>query len=714
MPPPLLVTSALPYANGPLHIGHLAGAYLPADLYVRYQRLRGRDVVHVCGSDEHGAAITIRAYTERVPPREIVDRYHKELKEGFERFGIAFDIYGRTTSDVHRETSQDMFRAIDRAGGFVRKTTAQLYDPEAELFLADRYVRGTCPVCGYAEAYGDQCENCGSSLSPAELIEPESTLSGATPETRETTHWYLPLDAQQPALEAWIGEHDDWKPNVLGQVRSWFQAGLAPRAMTRDLDWGVPVPADVDGEADGKVFYVWFDAPIGYVSITREWAAAQGEPEAWRRYWQAHDGPDGAPVEPELVHFIGKDNIVFHCLIFPAILMAQNAAQPQLPRFVLPARVPANEFLTLEGRKLSTSRGWAVWAAEALDAFPADTLRYGLAASLPETKDADFSWSEFQAHVNGELADVLGNFAHRALTFAGRFFDGVVPELADPSEADRAALDAMAEATRAVGEAYERFRFREAVHTAVGLARTGNKYVNDQEPWKTRKTDPQAAANTIHVALQICASLSILLDPVVPDTCRRLRAMLRLDGVRDSAAKDSDGGLGWDDASRPLLPGGHALGTPEVLVAKVEDEAVEAQRSLLESRAASAEATPESAAAEDAGAPYAPMGETIAFDQFAPLDLRLGTVVAAEPHPKADRLVRMDVDLGFETRQILSGIREHLAPDDMLGKTVVVVANLAPRTIRGLESQGMILFAENRDGALVPVVSDGEPGALVK
>ena len=714
MPPPLLVTSALPYANGPLHIGHLAGAYLPADLYVRYQRLRGRDVVHVCGSDEHGAAITIRAYTERVPPREIVDRYHKELKEGFERFGIAFDIYGRTTSDVHRETSQDMFRAIDRAGGFVRKTTAQLYDPEAELFLADRYVRGTCPVCGYAEAYGDQCENCGSSLSPAELIEPESTLSGATPETRETTHWYLPLDAQQPALEAWIGEHDDWKPNVLGQVRSWFQAGLAPRAMTRDLDWGVPVPADVDGEADGKVFYVWFDAPIGYVSITREWAAAQGEPEAWRRYWQAHDGPDGAPVEPELVHFIGKDNIVFHCLIFPAILMAQNAAQPQLPRFVLPARVPANEFLTLEGRKLSTSRGWAVWAAEALDAFPADTLRYGLAASLPETKDADFSWSEFQAHVNGELADVLGNFAHRALTFAGRFFDGVVPELADPSEADRAALDAMAEATRAVGEAYERFRFREAVHTAVGLARTGNKYVNDQEPWKTRKTDPQAAANTIHVALQICASLSILLDPVVPDTCRRLRAMLRLDGVRDSAAKDSDGGLGWDDASRPLLPGGHALGTPEVLVAKVEDEAVEAQRSLLESRAASAEAPPESAAAGDAGAPYAPMGETIAFDQFAPLDLRLGTVVAAEPHPKADRLVRMDVDLGFETRQILSGIREHLAPDDMLGKTVVVVANLAPRTIRGLESQGMILFAENRDGALVPVVSDGEPGALVK
>lgn len=708
---PLLVTSALPYANGPLHLGHLAGAYLPADLFVRYQRLAGRDVVWVCGSDEHGAAIAIRARQEGTTPQAIVDRYHEELKAAFEGFGIAFDVYGRTTSAIHRETSQWMFRAVEAAGGFVRKTTTQLFDPEAGLFLADRFVKGTCPVCGYDGAYGDQCENCGSSLSPDDLIEPTSTLSGATPERRETTHWYLPLGAMQQALEAWIAGREDWKANVLGQVRSWLQDGLTDRAMTRDLDWGVPVPPEVDGDTEGKVLYVWFDAPIGYISVTREWAEAQGDADLWRRYWQVHE--DG--TEPELVHFIGKDNIVFHCLIFPAVLMAQNEAQPTLPRFVLPENVPANEFLNLEGQKLSTSRGWAVWAHEALEAFPADLLRYALAVGLPETKDADFSWSDFQNRVNGELADVLGNFANRALTFAARFTDGAVPPLEAPSEADRAMLDALAAAPAEIGEAYRGYRLREAVAKTIQVARLGNQYLQETEPWKTRTADPHSMQNTVHVALQVCAGLSILLDPIVPDTARRLREMLNLPAVRSSASASTGGGIGWDDAGRPLLDPGHRLGEPGILVRKVEDEEVEAQRALLRSRStAAADAAHEDHGPEVDDAPFAPLGDEITFDQFAPLDLRVGRIVAAEPHPNADKLLRFDVDLGFETRQILSGVREHFAPDDLLGKRVVVVANLAPRTIRGLESKGMILFAENRDGALVPVTSEGEPGAVVR
>ncbi len=722
---PLLVTSALPYANGPLHLGHLAGAYLPADMYVRYQRLRGRDVVYVCGSDEHGAAITLRARKEGTTPEAIVDRYHAELERALAGFGISFDRYGRTSSRVHRETSQDMFLAVEKAGGLRKKTSTQLFDPEAELFLADRYVTGTCPVCAYEAAYGDQCENCGSALSPDDLIEPRSTLTGATPERRETTHWYLPLGDMQPELQTWIDGKPDWKPNVLGQVRSWLQDGLQDRAMTRDLDWGVPVPpeaGEASGETDGKVLYVWFDAPIGYVSVTREWAEAQGDPDLWRRYWQVH--PDG--TEPELVHFIGKDNIVFHCLIFPAILMAQNAARPELPQFVLPANVPANEFLNLEGQKLSTSRGWAVWAEEALEAFPLDLLRYGLAVGLPESKDADFSWSEFQARVNGELADVVGNFVNRALTFAARFCDGEVPPLAEPSEKDRAMLDALPLATEKVGAAYEKVRLRDATQEAVGLARLGNQYLQESEPWKTRKTDEQAMRNTVHVALQVCASLSILLDPVVPEACARLREMLKLGAVRASGGSGEEGGgkgegapeavLGWEDAARPMLEAGHALGESGILFRKIEDEEIEAQRQLLADRSASAGAgagaSPE-ASGEDAE-PYAPLAETITFDQFTPLDMRVGTIIAAEPHPKADKLLRFDVDMGFETRQILSGVREHIAPEAMLGLSVVVVANLAPRTIRGLESQGMILFAEDRSGALIPVTTEGEPGALVK
>ena len=720
--PPLLVTSALPYANGPLHLGHLAGAYLPADLHVRYQRLTGRDVVYVCGSDEHGAAIYIRALKEGTTPQAIVDRYHAEIESAFERLGMSFDVYGRTTSPVHAETSRDLFRAIDAADGFVEKTQTQLYDEEAGLFLADRFVRGTCPVCGYAEAYGDQCENCGSTLSPDDLIEPTSALSGAVPVRRETTHWYLPLGDLQPGLEAWIDtKRGGWKPNVLGQVGSWLTDGLADRAMTRDLPWGVPVPGaeGPDGDPSGKVLYVWFDAPIGYLSFTKEWAAAQGDAERWRRYWQVH--PDG--TVPELVHCIGKDNIVFHALIFPAILQATNAAQPDLPPFVLPANVPANEFLNLEGQKLSTSRGWAVWADEALGDFSADVVRYALAVGLPETKDADFTWADFQNRVNGELADVLGNFANRALTFCARFTDGAVPPLVDPSDTDRAMLDALAQAPGAVGAAYEAFRIRDAVAQTIALARAGNLYLQETEPWKTRNTDAQAMQNTVHVALQVCAGLSILLEPVVPDLAARLRGMLNLTGVRSSLPAPTDAGtagpasadeLGWADAGRPLLDAGHAIGEPAILVEKVEDEAVEAQRQRLADRAAASSTHPPAEAAGDADTPYAELASEIAFDDFTKLDLRVGRVVAAELHPKADRLLRLDVDLGFETRQVLSGLREWFAPEDVQGRSVVVVANLAPRTIRGLESHGMILMAEDRDGTLRFVESDGEPGATVR
>ena len=705
--PPLLVTSALPYANGPLHLGHLAGAYLPADLYVRYQRLTGRDVVYVCGSDEHGAAIYIRALKEDTTPEAIVDRYHAEIETAFERLGLSFDVYSRTTSDTHRETSQDLFRAIDAAGGFVQKTQTQLFDEEAGLFLADRFVRGTCPVCGYEEAYGDQCENCGSSLSPDDLIEPRSALSGAIPVRRETTHWYLPLGDRQRDLEAWLAtKKGSWKPNVLGQVGSWLTDGLADRAMTRDLPWGIPVP----GAEDGKVLYVWFDAPIGYLSFTKEWAAAQGDPDLWRRYWQVHE--DG--TTPDLIHFIGKDNIVFHALIFPAILQATNAAQPELPQFVLPANVPANEFLNLEGQKLSTSRGWAVWADEALDDFSADQLRYALAVGLPETKDADFTWADFQARVNGELADVLGNFVNRALTFTARFTDGVVPELVAPSDNDAAMLAALASAPADIAAAYDGFRIRDAVALTIGLARAGNQYLQETEPWKTRTTDAQAMRNTVHIALQVCAGLSILLEPVVPDLAARLRGMLALDGVRPSTPARGADGLGWQDAGRPLLPAGHAIGESAILVEKIEDEAVEAQRQRLADR--SAAAAPAAAAETDelAAEPYPPLADEIAFDDFAKLDLRVGTVVAAELHPKADRLLRLDIDLGFETRQVLSGLREWFAPDDVQGRSVVVVANLAPRTIRGLESHGMVLMAEDRNGTLRFVESGGEPGAVVR
>ncbi len=699
----ILVTAALPYANGPVHLGHLAGAYLPSDLYCRYQRLAGRDLVFVCGSDELGVAIMMRAQAQGVSAQDIVDRFHPMIEESFARFGMSFDYYGRTTSDVHRETSQDFFRRLASKGVFKLKTEQQLFDPEAGIFLADRFVRGSCPVCGYEDAYGDQCERCGTSLSPTELINPRSALTNAVPELRETTHWYLPLGDFQPTLEGWIGTHPEWKPNVLGQVKSWFNDGLKDRAITRDVPWGVPVPPDVAEaagvDAQGKVIYVWFDAPIGYVSATREWAARQGDPERWKAYWQ----DEGT----KLVHFIGKDNIVFHCLMFPAMLMAHGD-------YVVPANVPANEFLNIEGKKLSTSRGWAVWLHEYLEAFPPDLLRYALATMLPETKDADFSWTEFQTRVNSELADVLGNFVNRALTFAARNFDGQVPPLVEPSALDREVLERLAAFPATIGEAYETFRMREAVFETMSLARLGNKYFNDAEPWRTRKTDPQACANTIHVSLQICAALSVLMDPVLPHSAARLREMLRLDGVRSSMPGAEGGAIGWAEAARPLLGAGHVLGTPAILFEKVADEVIEAQLAKLHAAPQPAAETAAQTEPSADAAPYAPPREPIEYDDFAKLDLRVATVVSAEPVPKSDKLLRLQVDLGYEQRQVLAGVAKHLPADELVGRKVVMVANLKPRKLFGLESQGMLLMAEDRDGRLAPITTDGEDGAVVR
>lgn len=687
----ILVTAALPYANGPLHIGHLAGAYIPPDLYCRYQRLKGRDVVFICGSDEYGVAIVMRALAEGIAPEDIVNEYHPLIRDSFKTFGMSFDYYGRTTSPTHVETSQDFFRTLAEKDVFTLRTEEQLYDPEAGLFLADRFVRGTCPVCGYEDAYGDQCENCGSSLSPKELINPRSALTDATPELRETTHWYIPLGDFQPELEAWIDTHDDWKPNVLGQIKSWFADGLRDRAITRDVPWGVPVPQDV-GDAtgvnvDGKVIYVWFDAPIGYISATKEWAAEQGDPERWKTYWQDD--------ETRLLHFIGKDNIVFHTLMFPAMLKAHGD-------YVLPDNVPANEFLNIEGKKLSTSRNWAVWLHDYLEVFEPDLLRYALASTLPEAKDADFSWKDFQTRVNSELADVLGNFVHRAMTFAHRYFDGEVPPLVAPSALDRETLAQLSTFPEKIGEAYESFRFREAVFETMALARLGNKYFNDAEPWKTRKTDPQSCANTIHVSLQICASLSVLMEPVLPHTAVRLRRMLRLDDVRASVPGVQGGKVGWDDACAPLLQG--KLNNPEILFTKIEDDVIDAQIEKL--------GTDEPA--EEPALPYEPIGAEIEYDDFAKLDFRMGTVTVAEKVPKSKKLLRLEINLGFEQRQILAGAAQHFTPEEMVGRRVVIVANLKPRKMMGLESQGMVLMAEDRDGNLAPLTAEGENGAVVR
>lgn len=698
----ILVTAALPYANGPIHLGHLAGAYLPADVFCRYHRLKGHDVVFICGSDEHGAAIVKQALKEGVTPKDVVDRYHAMAEKDFAAFGMSFDHYGRTSSPVHHDTSRDFFRVLAEKDAFVIKTETQLYDPKVKMFLADRFVLGTCPHCKNPNAYGDQCEKCGATLSPAELIEPRSTLSDATPEPRETTHWFLPLGKLQPELEAWIATRQDWKPNVTGQIRSWFTTGLGDRAMTRDIPWGVPVPEDAAEAAgvdpEGKVLYVWFDAPIGYISATREWAAKVGDPERWATYWKRED--------TRLVHFIGKDNIVFHTISFPAMLMVHGG-------FVLPEDVPANEFLNLEGEKFSTSRGWAVWLGEALESFGADSLRYALLRILPETRDADFTWAELQARVNNELADNLGNLFSRTVQFATKYLDGVVPELVDPSEADRALLAALAEFPGRIGRAIDQHRQREAVQELMALGHLTNKYFNDQAPWATRKTDPARCGNTLHVSLQVCAALSILAEPFLPFTAAKMRAALGLQEVRSSApgggGSSGSGSVGWDEAGAPLLLAGRALRETEILVRKVEDAAVAAQRAKLAEAAAKAAA----AAAPSSGLPYTAVKDVISYDDFAKLDLRVGLIEVAERVLKSKKLIRCEVNLGFETRQVLAGVAEHLSPDDLLGKKVIVVANLAPRKMVGLESHGMLLMAENREGKLVPLNAESEPGATV-
>ncbi len=670
----ILVTAALPYANGPLHLGHLAGAYLTPDLYVRYKRLKGDDIVFICGSDEHGVPITIAAEKEGVQPQDIVDRYHEMNKKVFEDFGISFDYYGRTSSSVHHETSQEIFTTLYDKGFFKKKTEKQLYDPKKDMFLPDRYVKGTCPNCGFEEAYGDQCENCGTSLSPTELINPVSALSGEKPEVKETEHWYMPLGDIQPKLEAWLGTREGWKPNVMGQVKSWLTDGLADRAATRDLSWGVPVPLD---EATGKVLYVWFDAPIGYISATKEWAQEQGNPDQWKEYWQNQDC--------ELYHFIGKDNIVFHCIMFPIMLMEHGD-------YVLPKNVPANEFLNLEGKKLSTSRGWAVWLHEYLEDFKPDLLRYALGTTLPESKDSDFSWKDFQARVNNELAAVLGNFVFRALSFTAKFAESKVPELINPSQTDLDALAAINQQKEKIEAAYEAFKFKEAIQESLNLARIGNKYFTETEPWKTRKENQQACDNTLYVSIQLCAALSLLLEPVLPDSMKILRSQLSL--TND---------LGWNDISDHLIESGTFIEQGKVLFTKVEDEQIEAQIQRLVDRAA----------ANEPQSPYPALKVNINFDDFMKIDVRAGEIISSERIPKSDKLLKLHVDIGIEKRTIVSGIANHVDESALVGQKVCVVANLAPKKLMGVVSKGMILMAEDSEGNLKFVETEAENGSTI-
>ncbi len=674
MPKRILVTSALPYANGPIHLGHLAGAYLPADLYTRFQRLNGQDIIHICGSDEHGVPITIAAEKEGVTPQEIVDRYHFANKEVFERFGIAFDYYGRTSSETHKKTSQDIFLKLYEQGIFTKRKQEQLYDEEANMFLPDRYVKGTCPSCSHPEAYGDQCEKCGSSLSPTDLIDPVSAITGNKPVIKETEHWFIPLGDFQPWLETWIESRDNWKANVIGQCKSWLDAGLGDRAVTRDLSWGVPVPLP---DNDGKVLYVWFDAPIGYISATKEWAEQRGNSDEWKTWWQDED--------TSLIHFIGKDNIVFHCIMFPATLKQHGD-------FVLPENVPANEFLNLEGRKLSTSKGWAVWLHEYLDDFDPDLLRYALGTILPETKDSDFSWKDFQSRVNSELADILGNFVFRTTSFTHRFFDGIVPELANPTDTDMAALQKITVQKQKIEEAYKSFKFREAIHESMHLARIGNRYFTETEPWKTRKENPEACGNTLYVCLQICAALSVMFQPVLPGKMSILRKQLGLPGQ-----------TGWVNVNDHLVAAGQLIAEGEILFEKIEDDAVEIQVEKLKQKEA----------ALSGSKTFEPLKDLCDFGNFASLDLRAGKILAAKKIKKSKKLLHITVDLGFEKRTILSGIAESFSPEDIIGQNVCVVANLAPKKMMGVESNGMILMAEDEDGSFKFVETTAEPGSPI-
>ena len=672
-----LVTTALPYANGPVHIGHLAGVYVPADIYTRFLRLRGEDVVMIGGSDEHGVPITIKAKKEGVTPQDIVDRYHKIIKDSFEGLGISFDIYSRTTSSIHEATASEFFRRLYDNGQFVEKTSMQLFDEKANQFLADRYVTGECPHCHNLNAYGDQCEACGSSLNATDLINPKSAITGNTPVLKETKHWYLPLDRWEGALSRWILEgHKEWKTNVYGQCKSWIDLGLQPRAVSRDLDWGVPVP--VEG-ADGKVLYVWFDAPIGYISNTKELL-----PDSWEKYWKN--------PETRIINFIGKDNIVFHCIIFPAMLMAYGDG------FQLPDNVPAMEFLNLEGDKISTSRNWAIWLHEYLQDFPGkqDVLRYVLTANAPETKDNDFTWRDFQNRNNSELVAIFGNFVNRAVVLTHKYFDGTVPAAGTLEEADKAALAEIADTCGRLTENLENFRFREALKEAMNIARTGNRYLQETEPWKVAKTDMARTATILNTALQICANLAIAFEPFLPFTAEKLSRMLGLTGLK------------WADLGRAgLIAAGSTIGQPELLFEKIEDDTIQAQLDRL------ARIKEENKLNSWKPAPQLP---DVAFDDFLKTDIRVGTVKECKRVPKADKLLQFLIDDGMGDRTIVSGIAKYYKPEDLVGKQVCFVANFAPRKLKGVESQGMILSAENPDGSLTVIGPTGavQPGAQVK
>ncbi len=657
-----LITSALPYANGPVHIGHLAGVYVPADIYVRYLRLKKRDVLFIGGSDEHGVPITIKARQEGVKPQDIVDKYHTIIKKSFEDFGISFDIYSRTTSKVHYETASGFFKKLYDNGQFIEKTTEQFYDEEVKQFLADRYITGTCPHCSNENAYGDQCEKCGTSLNATDLINPKSTLSGSVPAMRSTKHWFLPLDEYEPFLRKWIlEENTNWKTNVYGQCKSWLDQGLQPRAVSRDLDWGIPVP--VEG-ADGKVLYVWFDAPIGYISATKELTPH------WEKYWK--------DKESKLVHFIGKDNIVFHCIIFPAMLKAEGT-------YILPDNVPANEFLNLEGDKISTSRNWAVWLHEYLEEFKGkeDVLRYVLCANAPETKDNDFTWKDFQTRNNSELVAIFGNFVNRALVLTQKYFEGKVPAVTELQDYDRSALSEISIIKTNVEEALENFRFREALKEAMSLARLGNKYLADTEPWKIFKDQPDRVATILNVSLQISANLAILMEPFLPFTCVKLKGMLNL-GTTD-----------WEQiGSTPILSDGHVLNQPELLFEKIEDAVIEAQLNKLQEQKKLNEAK---------NAKVEPQKPNVSYDEFSKMDIRVGTILEAVKVPKTAKLMQLKVDTGIDVRTIVSGIAEYFSAEELIGKQVTVLVNLEPRAIKGIQSQGMILLAEDKLGKLILV-----------
>ena len=672
------ITAALPYTNGPIHIGHLAGVYVPADIYSRFLRLKGNDVAYICGSDEHGVAIPMRAKKEGVTPTEIIDKYHAIIKQSFEDFGISFDNYSRTSNKIHHETASEFFKKMYSDGEFIEEVSEQLYDAEADQFLADRFVIGTCPKCGNEESYGDQCEKCGTSHNATDLISPKSAITGNAPVLKQTKHWFLPLDKHEPFLREWIleGHKNDWKSNVLGQVKSWIDDGLRPRAVTRDLDWGIPVP--VEG-AEGKVLYVWFDAPIGYISSTKEWAAREGK--NWEDYWKNED--------TKLVHFIGKDNIVFHCIIFPSMLKAHGD-------YILPENVPANEFLNLEGNKLSTSKNWAVWLHEYLEEFPGqqDVLRYTLTANAPENKDNDFTWKDFQAKNNNELVAVFGNFINRVAVLTNKYYDGVVPAPNEFTELDEDVLEQLQQFPDIIEKSIQRYRFREASQEFMNVARLGNKYLADEEPWKLVKTDEERVKTIMYVALQIATALSVLSEPFLPFTSEKLKGILK-----------TDPNLGWNDITEKdtLLPEGHKIqeGKPELLFSKIEDKTIEAQLEKLEATKKANEA---------ANKAVEPQKDTIEFDDFTKMDIRIGTILEAEKVAKTKKLLKLKVDVGIDVRTIVSGIAESFSPEDIVGQQVTVLCNLAPRKIRGVESQGMILMTDTEDGSLAFV----EPQQKIK